>query len=167
MWFRTHFWWNSDQLWTTSLSGDRRYAHWGKAHRKKAHGKKHIRLLAHPDTCSLGYLHTRGFAHSVTCTLGALHTELCTLILREEKNWGKKSEGSLGLEPAPFFTQWQSHTNLLSCTFLHQCHQMRPNVTDCYLIDWNCFMKRTVLALLIGAKIRPEVAQKPNFTASQ
>ena len=34
--------------------GDRRYAHWGKAHRKKAHGNLHIQLLAHPDTCTLG-----------------------------------------------------------------------------------------------------------------
>ena len=56
----------------------------GKHTGKKTHGKKHIRLLAHQDTCTLGYLHIRRFAHSVTCTLGALHTELCTLP-REKK----------------------------------------------------------------------------------
>ena len=107
--------------------GDRRYAHWGKAHRKKAHGNLHIRLLAHPDTCTLGYLHIRGFAHSVSCTLGALHTELCTLLYLGNKNIF--FVGCTGVEPAPYFSWIWSHAIMLRCTppQLQPTNNMKPN----------------------------------------
>ena len=42
-----------------NIFGARRKAHRGLAHRKEAHGILPIRLNAHEDTCTLGYLHIR------------------------------------------------------------------------------------------------------------